>query len=114
MSPTTSAPQFESIIHRNRAAGSGSWAQRYLLQQTLATLTIFAPGGDIRKWRPGQQGGDGCTYWLKPDLCEIEEAWSYNRTPRLRRGVRKIIFDHSDLIVGERERSFGGKDNAGD
>ena len=48
-----------------------------------------------------------------PDLYEVEEAWSYNLTPRLRREVRKIIFDHFDLIVGEWEKSFGDKGNAG-
>ncbi len=54
-----------------------------------------------------------CKYWLRPDLYEIEEAWSHNLTPRLRREVRKIIFDHFDLIVTEWEKSFGDKGNAG-
>jgi len=53
-----------------------------------------------------------CKYWIQPDLYEIEEAWSYKLSPNLRREVRKIIFDHFELIVGEWNRSFGGKGNA--
>jgi hypothetical protein len=45
------------------------------------------------------KGDAECKYWLKPEFYEIEEAWSHNLTPRLRREVRKIIFDHFDLIV---------------
>jgi hypothetical protein len=45
---------------------------------------------------------------LRPDVYEIEEAWSHNMTPRLRREVRKIIFDHFELIVGEWQNVFGG------
>ena len=59
-----------------------------------------------------RKGEVECKYWLKPELYEIEEAWSYNLTPRLRREVRKIIFDHFDLIVGEWQKSFGDKGNA--
>jgi hypothetical protein len=33
--------------------------------------------------------------------------------PRLRREVRKIIFDHFELILAEWEKSIGGKGNAG-
>jgi hypothetical protein len=54
------------------------------------------------------KGEAECKYWLNPEFYEIEEAWSQNLTPRLRREVRKIIFDHFELIVGEWEKSFGG------
>jgi hypothetical protein len=60
------------------------------------------------------KGDAECKYWLRADLYEIEEAWSHNLTPRLRREARKIIFDHFDLIMGEWEKSFGGKGNASD
>ena len=53
-----------------------------------------------------------CKFWLRTDTYEIEEAWSYNLTPRLRREVRKIIFDHFDLIVEEWNSHFGGQRNA--
>lgn len=47
-------------------------------------------------------------YWLQPEAYEIEEAWTHNMAPRLRREVRKIIFDHFDLIVGKWNKTFGG------
>ena len=62
---------------------------------------------------PMRKAETECKYWLRSDLYEIEEAWSYNLTPRLRREARKIIFDRFDLIVGEWEKSFGDMGNAG-
>lgn len=47
-----------------------------------------------------------CKFWLDPHLFEIEEAWSYNLTPRLRREVRKLIFEHLDLFAEEWNRFF--------
>lgn len=48
-----------------------------------------------------------CKFWLNPVTYEIMEAWSYNLSPPLRREVRKIIFDHFDLIAEEWRRFFG-------
>jgi hypothetical protein len=48
-----------------------------------------------------------CKFWLRTEIFEIEEAWTHNMTPRLRREVRKIIFDHFELIVGEWNETFG-------
>jgi len=45
-----------------------------------------------------------CKFWLNPELFEIEEAWSFNMTPRLRREIRRIIFEHFELIVTEWNR----------
>ena len=53
-----------------------------------------------------------CKFWLRPAFYEIEEDWSRNLTPRLRREVRKIIFDHFDLIVGEWKKQFERHRNA--
>ena len=50
-----------------------------------------------------------CKFWLNAEIYEIEEAWSYNLTPRLRREVRKIIFDHFDVIADEWRRRFEGR-----
>ncbi len=47
-------------------------------------------------------------FWLDPRLYGVEEAWSHNFSPRLRREVRKIIFDHFELIAEEWTRFFGG------
>jgi len=51
--------------------------------------------------------------WLRADLFDVELAWAHNLNPRLHREIRKIIFEHFDLIVEEWERHFGGEHHAG-
>lgn len=60
-----------------------------------------------------KKGGSECKFWLRADLFDLEEAWSHGLSPRLRREIRKIIFDHFDEIVEEWNRRFGDKDHAG-
>ena len=55
-----------------------------------------------------------CKFWLNAEVYEIEEEWSYNLSPRLRREVRKIIFEHFDLIVEEWNSCFKGRRDAND
>jgi hypothetical protein len=43
-------------------------------------------------------GAEG-KFWLDPDLYEIHEAWSVGFSPRLRREIRKILYDHFELIL---------------
>lgn len=38
-------------------------------------------------------------YWLHEDIFEIEEAYSYNLSPRDKREVRKILFDNFDYLI---------------
>ena len=52
-----------------------------------------------------------CKFWVRPEEYEIEEAWAHNLTPALRREVRKIVFDHMDLIAEEWNRRFGGRES---
>ena len=40
-----------------------------------------------------------CKFWLNPDIFEIEEAYSHNFKPQLRKEIRKIIFDHLDDLI---------------
>jgi len=40
-----------------------------------------------------------CKFWLHPEIFDIEEVFGYNLTPQLRREIRKIIFDHFDVLV---------------
>ena len=57
--------------------------------------------------------GDGeCKLRLNPELHDLEEAWAYGMSPRLRREIRQIVFDHFDLIVEEWNRRFGDRDHA--
>ena len=59
-----------------------------------------------------RKGDAQCKYWIRPELYEIEEAWSYNLTPRLRREARQIIFNHLDLIAEEWNRHMGERGDA--
>jgi len=45
-----------------------------------------------------------CKFWLSPETFETEEDWSHNLSPPLRREIRKIIFEHFDIIVAEWNR----------
>ncbi len=45
-----------------------------------------------------RNGDMECKYWLKREIFDIEEAFSYNMTQRDHRQVRKIIFDHFEYI----------------
>jgi hypothetical protein len=55
-----------------------------------------------------RKGEAECKIWLLVDTYDMEEAWSHNLTPRLRREIRKIVFDHFDLILEEWEAHFEG------
>jgi hypothetical protein len=59
-----------------------------------------------------KKGDAECKLWLHIDIFDIEEAWAYGLTPRLRREIRQILFDHFDVIVEEWNRCFGGQGNA--
>jgi len=61
-----------------------------------------------------KKGSAECKFWLKPDVYDIEEAWSHGLTPAMRREIRKIILNNFELIVAEWDRHFGGNHHAGD
>ena len=54
------------------------------------------------------KGEAECKYWLQPDRFDIVEDFEYNCTPRLRREVRQIVFEHFDQIVVAWREHFGG------
>lgn len=55
-----------------------------------------------------RKGDAECKYWIRPEPYEIEEAYEYGLTPRLRREIRKIIYDHLEFLADERRPFFGG------
>ena len=59
-----------------------------------------------------RKGDAECKLWLNVDAFDLEEAWEYNITPRLRRELRKIVFDHFDMIVEEWNHRFGDRGHA--
>ena len=54
------------------------------------------------------KGDAECKYWLHPDRFDIDADFEYNCTPRLRREVRQIIFQHFDQLIGAWQEHFGG------
>lgn len=61
-----------------------------------------------------EKGEAECKFWLDPELFAIEEDWAHNLTPRLRREIRRIIFQHFDAIVEawrEHRRAQGHGEN---
>lgn len=42
-----------------------------------------------------------CKFWLDVEAFDISEAYEYNLTPRARKEIRKIIFQHFDYIADQ-------------
>ena len=61
-----------------------------------------------------RKGDTECKFWMLPETYNVEEAWSHGLTPRLRREIRKVLFDHFDIIAEEWNRSFGGRRDEAD
>ncbi len=59
-----------------------------------------------------RKGDAECKFWLKMETYDIEQAWEHGMSPQLRREIRKIIFDHFELIVEEWRRHFEDSNDA--
>ena len=46
-----------------------------------------------------EKGDMECKYWLLTEEVEIKEEFAYNLTPATRKEIKKIIYQHFDLIV---------------
>lgn len=57
-----------------------------------------------------RKGDAECKFWVLVDEYDLAEEYSHNLTLRLRREIRKILFDHFDLIVTTWEEYFGNED----
>jgi len=47
-----------------------------------------------------------CKYWLLTDAVEIKEEFAFNMTPASTREIKKIIYQHFDLIVDSWTKYF--------
>ena len=56
-----------------------------------------------------QKGDIEAKYWLLIEEIEIIEAFSYNFTPASKKVIKKIIYQHFDLIVSEWSKHFLSK-----
>ncbi len=50
-----------------------------------------------------QKGDMECKFWLNTETFDIEEAYAYGLTPKARKQIRRIIFEHFDYIVEQWE-----------
>ncbi len=48
-----------------------------------------------------------CMFWLYPDQFVIEEEFEHNLRPRLRREIRRIVYQHFDEICEAWREHFG-------
>jgi hypothetical protein len=46
-----------------------------------------------------RNAGVECKFWLDEETFDISEAYSFGLTPRDKRQIRKIIFNHFDYII---------------
>jgi hypothetical protein len=46
-----------------------------------------------------QKGDQECKYWILAEEVEIKEAFAYNMTPAATKEIKKIIYQHFELIV---------------
>jgi hypothetical protein len=47
-----------------------------------------------------------CKFWLDNENVEILEAFSYNITPSQKKEIKKIIYQHFDLIINAWNNHF--------
>ena len=40
-----------------------------------------------------------CKYWSNVEIFDIQEAYSYRMSPKDKKQIRKIIFEHFDYIT---------------
>lgn len=45
-----------------------------------------------------------CKFWIDVENFDIQEAFSFNMSPKDKRQIRKIIFEHFDHIVAQWEQ----------
>ena len=48
-----------------------------------------------------KKGDKECKYWLDSDSFDLEEAYAFGLSPRDRREIKKIIFEHFEYIEQE-------------
>ena len=46
-----------------------------------------------------EKGEMECKFWLLTEEVEIREAFSFNLTPSAKKEIKKIIYQHFDLIT---------------
>lgn len=64
------------------------WRLFFYSNESMEPIHIHAEKGDME-----------CKFWLLIEEVEIKEAFAFNLTPASKREIKKIIYQHFDLIV---------------
>ena len=71
------------------------WRLFFYSNEGLEPIHVHAEKGDME-----------CKFWLLVDEVEIKEALAFNLTPGAKREIKKIIYQHFDLIVDAWNNNF--------
>ena len=71
------------------------WRLFFYSNEGLEPIHVQAEKGDME-----------CKFWLLVDEVEIKEALAFNLTPGAKREIKKIIYQHFDLIVDAWNNNF--------
>ena len=66
------------------------WRLYFYANEGSEPIHIHAEKGDME-----------CKFWILEDEFEIKEAFSHGLTPKAKKEIKKIIYQHFDLIVDE-------------
>lgn len=64
------------------------WRLFFYSNEGMEPIHIHAEKGDME-----------CKFWILQDEVEISEAFAHNLSPAARKEIKKIIYQHFDLIV---------------
>jgi hypothetical protein len=71
-------------------------------------LFFYANEGEEPMHVHCKKGGMECKYWIDEDVYDIQEAFAFGMSPRDKKEIRKIIFDHFEYIA-DKWREFQEK-----
>jgi len=69
-------------------------------------LFFYSNEGEEPMHIHAKKGDAECKYWLHPDMIKIEEAYTYNLTPALKREIRQIVYLHFNELVEAWEKQW--------
>ena len=64
------------------------WRLFFYSNESSEPIHIHAEKGDME-----------CKFWILVEEVEIKEAFAFNLTPNSKKEIKKIIYQHFDLIV---------------
>lgn len=74
-----------------------------ILLMAGSRLCVYANEGHEPIHVHCRKGSPECKYRLDCEDFDLEEAYAYNLSPRDRRKIKKVIFDHFEYIEQQRE-----------